>query len=218
MGSIEEKSEEKLDNLIQQTDTLDAEPTGGAAAPAPPPSPPPKPRVTLDSFKGLKKGNKVQCNICERYYVDLEEHLTRGKSGCSRVVKKLGYGDDEADLTPVEMVLEPLFGAMVLGAMLDVAEDYLTPYYRQVSQEWQDKNAAAIQTIAEERVGDIVKSPYMVLLVSVFEFAILNRDGIRRKFKNEEFPDGEDAPRDVEMGPSASGFRGDSGNREDLSG
>ena len=223
MGPIEERAEEKLDNLIQQTDALDAEPVGGAAAPAPPPSPPPKPRVALDGFKGRKKANTTECNICQRYYVDIDEHLTRGKSGCSKVVKSLGYDADEAGITPVEMVLEPLFGAMALQAILDLLEDWLTPYHRQVSQDWKDKNAVAIQKIAQERVGDIVKSPYMVLLVSAFEYCILNRDGIRRKFKNEELPDDSDLPDGFKAGSPppgspATGFRGDSGNREDSGG
>ncbi len=224
MGSIEEKAEEKLDNLIQQTDALDdAESSGGAAAPAPPPSPPPEPRATLDSFKGKRKANKTECNICNRYYVDIDEHLSVGKSGCSKVVKKLGYGDEEPEITPVEMVLEPLFGAMIVGAILDLLEDWLTPYHRQVSQDWKDKNAAAIQQIAQERVGDIVKSPYMVLLVSGFEYCILNRDGIRRKFKDEELPDDPPFPDGFKAGspPTGSqsaGVRGDSGNREDPDG
>jgi len=113
-----------------------------------------------------------------------------------------------------EPALEIWFGAAICESVLGLLEDWLKIEHREMSQEWQDKVSAAYQQVADENIGVVVRGPYVVLLVAYMEFAIVHRDDIRRKFKDEKLPDDPDASGASEMGPLSTGIRGDSGNRE----
>jgi len=215
MGSIEEETEQKLNNIIQRTDTLEAESSGGADAPS---TPPPPPRKTLNSFKGPKKAHQTQCTICNKYFTEIDEHLTGGKSQCSKMIENLGYDLDAEISAPVESAVVPHFGIAVCCAVLEGFEDWLKPEYVQLTQDWQDKASAAIQQIAEERIGNVIQSPGVILLVCFSQLVRINKDAIRRKLKGEKLPDNSDLPDGFKAGSPSTGVRGDSGNGEDFNG
>jgi len=204
----------KLDKIIQRQEDLENADVPEGEVRQPPPPPPSHP-VGLKRFYGKTKDHKTLCLLCNHYMADIDRHLTT-KSNCFRTIKNLGLDvDPDEQITSIEEAFEPYFGAMIIGSFLNLMEDYLRPDHKEMSQAWQDKMSVAFQRFAEKRMGELVHSDSIVILVGFCEYAMVQKDGLRKKFKSKELPDDLDAARRAEGGPSAPGFRGDSGDRED---
>lgn len=206
----DEATDEILDEILQKAETLDASeaPEEGTPLPSSPPS-----SGGLDRFRVGKKDLKTKCRICMQWVLDIDKHQTSGTTNCSKLISEFG----PEGLTPTaESAIESWFGAAICGAVLDAAEEWLTPEYKQMSEKWQDDTAQAIQTIAEDRLGLIAKNPYLVLLVSAAQFVMVNHRGIRRKYQNKELPNGTNGAEGAPPGPPAFGPGGDTRNRKDL--
>ena len=216
MGSIEEKSKTKLHEIIQRQEDLENADVSEGDDRQHPPLPSSGP-IGLKRFQGKTKDHKTLCLICKVYITDIDKHLT-GTNSCAQLVKNLGYGSDQAEADGRLEAVVPHFGIAVTCAVLEGFEDWLKPEYVQLTQEWQDKASAAIQQIAEERIGGMIQSPAVILLVVGSRLVMINRDAIRRKLKGEKLPDDPDASGASEMGSPSTGVRGDSGNGEDFNG
>jgi len=201
----------KADALIEETERLEREAEAVDRDSDPEPL---QVGISIESLKGKTEGNKSQCKLCGKYYVDLSGHLT-GKNNCSRALSRLGIPVDgesvSAAAEPVQAEFLPpgFVGSLLCNTFLNFAEQWLSPDFVEPSKRWREQFEGSIQFIVDTHFGGSLDNPYFVLVACLAEFAMANREGIRRKFESGK--DRNDKDQSVEEGIPSSGVFGDTG-------